>query len=97
MTPIRANIVGPSVSATRIRASIAACHSGASCSAFGSFRDVIAGILQRDKLAAAGQRDWFVEFARPALGGWHAFSREESWGMKSGNRFKARKMNPEVR
>jgi preprotein translocase subunit SecD len=29
MTPIRANIVGPSFSATRISASMAACHSGA--------------------------------------------------------------------
>jgi len=36
MTPIRANIVGPPDSATRIKASIAACHSAASCSAFGS-------------------------------------------------------------
>jgi hypothetical protein len=36
-TPIRANIVGPPAVATRISASIAACHSLASCSAFGSF------------------------------------------------------------
>jgi len=36
MTPIRANIVGPPDVATRIKASIAACHSAASCSAFGS-------------------------------------------------------------
>jgi hypothetical protein len=35
--PIRASIVGPPNVATRIRASIAACNSGASCSAFGSF------------------------------------------------------------
>jgi hypothetical protein len=34
---MRANIVGPPDVATRIKASIAACHSGASCSAFGSF------------------------------------------------------------
>ena len=34
--PMRANIVGPSDVATRINASIAACHSAASCSAFGS-------------------------------------------------------------
>src|SRR6476659_6160089 len=33
MTPIRANIVGPPDVATRISASIAACHSAASCSA----------------------------------------------------------------
>jgi hypothetical protein len=32
----RANIVGPPFSATRIGASIAACHSGAECSAFDS-------------------------------------------------------------
>jgi hypothetical protein len=35
--PIRANIVGPPSVTTRIKASIAACHSGASCSALGSF------------------------------------------------------------
>ena len=32
MTPMRANIVGPPDVATRIKASIAACHSWASCS-----------------------------------------------------------------
>src|SRR5258707_1520025 len=36
MTPMRANIVGPPDVATRINASIAACHSAASCLAFGS-------------------------------------------------------------
>jgi hypothetical protein len=36
MTPIRANIVDPPGVATRIKASIAACHSGAVCSALGS-------------------------------------------------------------
>jgi hypothetical protein len=36
ITPIRAIIVGPFFSATKIRHSIAACHSGASCSAFDS-------------------------------------------------------------
>src|SRR6266404_5343895 len=36
MTPMRANIVGPPSVATRIKASIAACHSAASCSALGS-------------------------------------------------------------
>jgi hypothetical protein len=35
MTPMRANIVGPPDVATRIRLSMAACHSAASCSAFG--------------------------------------------------------------
>jgi hypothetical protein len=37
MTPMRANIVGPPSVATKISASIAACHSEAVCSAFGSF------------------------------------------------------------
>jgi len=36
MMPIRASIVGPPDVATRIKACIAACHSGASCSALGS-------------------------------------------------------------
>jgi hypothetical protein len=36
MMPMRANIVGPPSVATKIRASIAACHSDAVCSAFGS-------------------------------------------------------------
>src|SRR5450755_1020392 len=36
MTPIRANIAGPSCSATSNSASIAACHSSASCSALGN-------------------------------------------------------------
>jgi len=34
--PHDADAAGPPFSATRINASIAACHSGASCSAFGS-------------------------------------------------------------
>jgi hypothetical protein len=37
LTPVRTNIVGPPNVAARIKASIAACHSAASCSAFGSF------------------------------------------------------------
>jgi hypothetical protein len=36
MMPIRANIVGPPSVATKIKAFIAVCHSGAVCSAFGS-------------------------------------------------------------
>ena len=36
MTPMRANIAGPSFSATSNSACMAACHSSASCSAFGS-------------------------------------------------------------
>jgi hypothetical protein len=59
MIPIRASIVGPPFVATRIKACIAACHSVASCSAFG------AGILESDELATVGQRDWFVERPLP--------------------------------
>jgi len=36
MIPIRGGMVSPPSSATRISALIAACHSGASCSPFGS-------------------------------------------------------------
>ena len=36
MIPMRANIAGPPRSATTIKASIAACHSGAAWTAFGS-------------------------------------------------------------
>ena len=36
MTPIRANMTGPPDVATRIKASIVACHSAALCSALGS-------------------------------------------------------------
>jgi hypothetical protein len=36
MTPIRANIGGPSCSATSNSASIAVCHSAVSCSVLGS-------------------------------------------------------------
>jgi hypothetical protein len=43
MTPIRANIVGPPSVATRIGASIAACHSAVSCSAFGGISLAAAG------------------------------------------------------
>jgi hypothetical protein len=50
MTPIRAKIVGPSCSATRISACIAACHSSASCSAFGNC------IAQRDQRLPARHR-----------------------------------------
>jgi hypothetical protein len=73
MTPIRANIVGPPDVATRIKASIAACHSAASCSAFGKFRDVGAGVLEGDELAPAWQWDWFVKPSLPAaISHWRA-------------------------
>jgi hypothetical protein len=54
MTPMRANIVGPPSVATRIRASIAACHSGGIVLGFRESGDIVAGILEGDKLAAAG-------------------------------------------
>jgi len=50
MMPMRANIVGPPDVATRIKAPIAACHSWASCSAFGSFV-MYSPVLERDEEA----------------------------------------------
>jgi hypothetical protein len=61
MTPIRANIVGPPDVATRIRASIAACHSGASCSPLRKLGDEVAGIFQSDERPSAGKWDQIVE------------------------------------
>lgn len=49
--PMRANIVGPPLSATRIRVSMAACHSGAPCSF--EVSDLLTGIGQRNQLACA--------------------------------------------
>ena len=69
-TSMRANIVGPPDVATRISASIAACHSWASCSAL-KLRDVVAGVLERDELAAARQRYRIVEHAQPASAASH--------------------------
>jgi hypothetical protein len=66
MMPMRANIVGPPDVATRIKASMAACHSAASCSGFRKLRDVFAGILKSDELACARKRDRIVELALPA-------------------------------
>jgi hypothetical protein len=51
----------------RISASIAACHSAVACSAFGSFDGVIAGILQGDEPAAAGQRYGILEAPSPSF------------------------------
>jgi hypothetical protein len=56
MMPIRANNVGPPEVATRIKAYIAACHSWASCSAFGSFVMYLPASSRGDKLAAVRQR-----------------------------------------
>jgi hypothetical protein len=64
MTPIRANIVGPSCSATSMSASIAACHSGASCSSLGSLvmycaasRSVTSGAVPEPGAAAVAAPD----------------------------------------
>jgi hypothetical protein len=61
MTPILASIVGPPDVATRISVWAAACHSGALCSALGSFVMYVPGVFEGDQLATAGQRDRFVE------------------------------------
>jgi hypothetical protein len=53
MTPIRANIVGPPSVATRIRTSIARLPFRRRMLGFRKFRDVSAGILERDERAAA--------------------------------------------
>jgi hypothetical protein len=69
MTPIRAIMVGPPLlSATRIKTSTAVCHSSSCCSAFGSPLDISGGILESDKLAAAGTRDGIFERPFPARG-----------------------------
>src|SRR5712672_1959617 len=57
LMPMRANIVGPPDVATRISPSIAACHSWASCSAFGSFVNVVAGVLERYQSATLWRRN----------------------------------------
>jgi hypothetical protein len=47
MTPIRANIVGPSCSATSSSAAIGACHSGV-VFGLGQLGDVERGVAERD-------------------------------------------------
>jgi hypothetical protein len=94
MMPMRANIVGPPDVATRINASIAACHSGVVCSAFASFV-IPAGILQRDELVTARQRDRFVEATFPATishgGGDRGPGREGGAIMKKKSQKKSRR------
>jgi len=65
ITPIRANIVGPSLSATSSSASIAASHSSASCSCLRQLRDVFSGVAERDQLLAIGQFDWIEKSLIP--------------------------------
>jgi hypothetical protein len=46
-------------------ASIAACHSSASCSAFGSFGDVERGVAERDQRFPVRQYDWIGKLLIP--------------------------------
>jgi hypothetical protein len=48
---------GPPCSATSNSASIAGCHSSASCSAMGQFGDVRGGVTERDQRFPARHRD----------------------------------------
>jgi hypothetical protein len=57
ITPIRANIVGPPNVATRIKASIAGLPLRSLMLGLRKLHDVIAGVLEGDELATAGQRD----------------------------------------
>jgi hypothetical protein len=46
---------------------MAACHSAASCSAFGSFVMYVPGVFEGDQLATIGQRDRIIERTLPSL------------------------------
>jgi hypothetical protein len=46
---------------------MAACHSAASCSAFGSFVMYVPGVFEGDQLATIGQRDRIIERTSPFL------------------------------
>jgi hypothetical protein len=63
--PIRTCIRKSRPSAAPIKQPTAVCHSSRSCSAFGSF-SVSGGILKRDELATAGQRNRIVKLSFPA-------------------------------
>jgi hypothetical protein len=62
----------------------------------GQFGDELAGVLQRDELATARQRDWIIERSFPALGG---ASREEIGALLREHQIAARRMHggPAVR
>jgi hypothetical protein len=60
-----ANIVGPPDVATKIKASIAACHFLSLVLDLRKPRDVIAGIFEGDKLATARQRYGIIERSFP--------------------------------
>jgi hypothetical protein len=85
MTPMRANIVGPPDVAARIKASMAACHSAGIVFGLRKFGYVLAGILERDKLATARQRYRISKRALPAvccrLAGQCRFSLQPSGGV----------------
>jgi hypothetical protein len=65
-TPMRANMVGPPDVATRIKASLTACHIPRPRASLGKLRDVAAGVLKGDELAPARQRDRIVKPTLPA-------------------------------
>jgi hypothetical protein len=58
-------MVGPPSVATKINASIAACHGRRQVLGLGEHRDVVASVPQSDKLAALGKSDRILELARP--------------------------------
>jgi hypothetical protein len=66
MIPMRANIVGPPDVATRIKASIAACHSWASCSTLESRVMYLPASSSVTSWRPRGSGDWFVETTFPA-------------------------------
>ena len=68
---MRANIVGPPSVATRIKASIAACHFLGFVLGLRKLRDVGAGILESDELAPARQRYGIFKRSFPATRGAH--------------------------
>jgi hypothetical protein len=72
MTPMRANIVGPPVSATKISASIAVCHAKWCCSVSGSFVIELPASRQSDELLPFGEFDRFFETSFPAAISRHA-------------------------
>jgi hypothetical protein len=61
---MRGSIVSPPCSTTSMSASIAVCHSGASCS-LGQVGDELTSIAQSDQLATARERDRIAEGAIP--------------------------------
>jgi hypothetical protein len=71
MIPIRANIVGPPEVATRINASNGRLPFRGLMLCLAKPRDVPAGILERDELAAARQRNRIIKPPFPTARGFH--------------------------